>query len=155
MTLNDVSTAIASGNDDVALVARRIRHWTNEKLVPAETDVHTGKGRHRTYNISGLIIAAILWELSRYSIPVGILDKILSPIVEFLVVSGIENDPFGNLTSSAPLSNMWYVVHYEPGSDRFMSTMITDGILPTDMMSLPSLIVINLERLAECITKTP
>ncbi len=83
MSLRELSQRLASRPDEVGLVARRIRHWTNEKLIETVGDRHSGKGRHRQYSLAGIVTAALLWELSKYNLPVGVLEKIL-PAIEWI-----------------------------------------------------------------------
>jgi DNA-binding transcriptional MerR regulator len=60
---------------DTAQAIRRVRHWTNAGLLHPEDAVHSGTGRHRRYSYDQLYRAAILLELSRFSIPVGVLEE--------------------------------------------------------------------------------
>ena len=63
-------------------ISRSIQHWTNVQLLltDTQTPLHRGSGRHRLYPLEQLYRAAILCELTPYSIQVGKLRLILDII---------------------------------------------------------------------------
>jgi hypothetical protein len=67
----------ASPGSDAAVVIRQIRHWTLSGVVRPTTDVHTGVGKHRQYAESEAYFAALALELTRWRIPVGVLDGVV------------------------------------------------------------------------------
>lgn len=56
-------------------LARQLRHWTMLDLLSPEGKKHTGTGVSRKYGAREIRKAAILQELSRYHVPVTVLDR--------------------------------------------------------------------------------
>jgi len=152
MTLKELSERIATGRDDAALVSRRIRHWTNEQLIPTEGDIFSGRGRHRYYNMSGLLIAAVLWELSRYDVPVGVLDKVkpkLDDIMTFVL------DNLGSKITSDTFDKkhwMWLAISFDDESGKFDCTYFNREEVLTQKTEAASVIIINMEKIAQRVT---
>jgi hypothetical protein len=67
----------ASPEGDTDVVVRQIRHWTLSGVVRPTTDVHTGVGKHRQYAESEAYFTALALELTRWRIPVGVLDGVV------------------------------------------------------------------------------
>lgn len=78
LTVSQIAKRIASDLDsaDVARVTRQLRHWTMAGIIPTAGPVHAGPGRHRRYSGDALYIAAILVELARFQLPVGVLQSL-------------------------------------------------------------------------------
>ena len=69
--------------EDPIKMSRSIQHWTNVRLLSTDsrTPLNRGSGRHRLYPLEQLYMAAIISELTPYSILVGKIRSILD-IVE-------------------------------------------------------------------------
>lgn len=150
MTLNEVSERIASGQDDAVLVGRRIRHWTNEKLIPTEGDTHSGKGRHRHYGWEGIFVAAILWELSHYNVPVGVLQRILPMVRKHQGFFDADGQSFTdtNGEGSSLRVPIWLAISFDKVSSEFKCEPIEDAY-----EDISSAIILNLEKILRRITK--
>lgn len=75
-TLKDIALLLSPAGDaeTVEKLARQIRHWTSLDLLQPLGKKHTGTGVSRRYDHYELLKAAILSELSRYRVPVTVLD---------------------------------------------------------------------------------
>jgi hypothetical protein len=168
MSLRELSQRLASRPDEVDLVARRIRHWTNEKLIETVGDRHSGKGRHRQYSLAGIVTAALLWELSKYNLPVGVLEKIL-PAIEWiddhyfeemelaLADSGDEADVMSGLKNWTNAMEgkvpWWITVSYDQASGDYICKSLKTEIEVQQRLEEPSVIILNMKNIAAHATK--
>jgi DNA-binding transcriptional MerR regulator len=151
-TLKQVSERIASRKEDVDLAMRRVRYWTNEKLIYTLDEPHSGKGRHRRYDQEGLMVAAILWELSRYNVPIGILEKI-HPALNDLVDQ--YNDEVAEEIMSAKIalktlsgkSPLWLAVMHDENSGNFRCSYIRVKSGIQQIMEDDSAIILNVQKI--------
>ena len=151
-TLKQVSERIASRKEDVGLAMRRVRHWTNEKLIYTLDEPHSGKGRHRRYNQEGLMAAAILWELSQYNVPIGILEKIRPALNDLVdeyndeVAEGITSAKIAlkTLSSTSPL---WLAIIYDESSGNFKCSNIRVKSGIQQIMGDDSAIILNIQKI--------
>lgn len=153
LTLSEMSERIASGQDDVVLVGRRIRHWTNVKLIPTVGDAHSGRGRHRHYGPEGLLIAAILWELSRYNVPVGVLEQVSPTQKEYLDFVRDYIEP--ELVSDAldGLLKVWFVISLDDQTGKFDSYFSNDLDTLKQKLEADSVIILNVAKIARRVSK--
>ena len=151
-SLKQLSERIASRKEDVALVARRVRHWTNEKLIYTLDEPHSGKGRHRRYDQEGQMIAAILWELSRYNVPIGVLEKIHSGLKE-LEDEYIDEVAEGKMSAKIALkalsgaSPLWLAIIYDENSGNFRCSYIRVKSGIQQLMEDYSVIILNIQKI--------
>ena len=68
--------APTAGKAEVAQITRQLRHWTLTGVLKPLGATHTGAGRHRRYSGDAVHVAALLIELSRLGLPVGVLHLI-------------------------------------------------------------------------------
>jgi DNA-binding transcriptional MerR regulator len=151
-TLKQVSERIASRKEDVDLVARRVRHWTNEKLIDTVDKPHSGKGRHRRYHQEGLMIAAILWELSRYDVPIGVLEKIL-PALDELADEYIQKAAVGKMNATiirdtlSGTTPLWLAVIYDEAKRDFICRYIRVRSGIQRLIEDDSVIILNIRKI--------
>jgi len=151
-SLKQLSERIASRKEDVDSVARRIRHWTNEKLIDTIDEIHSGKGKHRRYHQEGLLIAAVLWELSRYNVPVGVLQKIL-PALDSLVYEDYakvtSGEMSGNLITEtlSGTTPLWLAVIYDEIKNDFNCRYIRVKSGIQELMEDDSVIILNIQKI--------
>jgi hypothetical protein len=141
-------------------VSRRIRHWTNERLIPTEGDTHSGKGRHRHYGLKGLLVAATLWELSRYNLPVGVLEEIVPLITETAEEWEFEVQNGNIMEIMNYLADKWCVISHDTKTGDFQCVFVEEEghpvkqlTFPTQQMESASAIILNMEKIGECVTK--
>lgn len=91
-TVSQITDRIAPDRDleEKKRLHRQIRHWTVAGLLQTVGALYSGPGRHRSYGREEPYIAAILVELSRYQLPIGVLQLIANG------VRGVPNDPSGH-----------------------------------------------------------
>jgi len=58
-------------DDDLRLIERMVKHWTSHDILRTVGEKHTGTGRSRLYTQEEIIVAAYLYELSRYGVTIG------------------------------------------------------------------------------------
>lgn len=73
VTVGVLAQRIAGDHDDARLILRQVRHWTNAGLLTPDGERHGGTGRHRRYTTIECYRAAVLAELSRWGVQVGLL----------------------------------------------------------------------------------
>ena len=61
---------------EVARITRQFRHWTLTGVLRPLSATHTGAGRHRRYSGDAVHVAALIIELSRLGLPVGVLHLV-------------------------------------------------------------------------------
>lgn len=147
LSLKEVCNRIATHYDDVALISRRIRHWTNEKLIPTTGDVHSGKGKHRLYDLDGLLTSAILWELSRFNVPVGVLDKILPALKKYKYFMN-KVDPIVDEKVLAEVP-IWLAITFDKKNEKFNCEEFGENIKKLEEDS--SAIILNTQKIADTV----
>ena len=72
-TLNEVAVRLSLSKKDqaVALLTRKVKHWTNYDLLNTIGEKHTGTGRNRQYKRDEVFCAAYLNELSKFGLTIG------------------------------------------------------------------------------------
>ena len=153
MTLKEVTGRIASKHDDVGLLARRIRHWTNEKLIETVDETHSGKGRHRRYRKREVLIAAILWELSKFNVPVGVLENIVTTLsgMEDFVRDNMEPELVPELWSGN--IELWFAVTFDEENQKFECEFFNKDSFYKQQMENAIVIILNIAAIAERIDK--
>lgn len=83
-TLKEVAVLLSAEGDleSVEKLSRQIRHWTSLDLLSPIGKKHTGTGVSRRYDLHEVHKAAILTELSRYRVPITVLDDGLVTFIE-------------------------------------------------------------------------
>jgi len=56
--------------------ARRFQNWVTAGLLRPVGDAHRGRGVHRIYDRHEIGKAAVLMELHRYQLPIGVLERV-------------------------------------------------------------------------------
>jgi DNA-binding transcriptional MerR regulator len=83
-TVSELARRIAPGasKEEGWIVHRKVRHWTQIGVLPggADSDVHTGSGRHRVYDSEDIRFAALALELAKWKLPVGPVKWILNTL---------------------------------------------------------------------------
>ena len=160
ITLNEVCNRLGVRNEKPEFVVRRIRHWTNERLIPTKGDMHSGKGRHRLYTLTGLVAAGTLWELSRYNLPVNVLDKVMPAIVEMAEEWEWELENKSILVTDNKFSNQWMIISFDEENNKFDSPVVELEGYPIKEVKLNnnnivggSAIIINMEKVGEYVIK--
>jgi hypothetical protein len=153
LTLSKISERIASGKDNIELAKNRIWHWTNHNLIPTEGDSSSGRGRHRQYSTRGLLIAAILWELSRFDLPVGVLKQIkptLDNLMDF-VLENIEPEITSEILKGRYL--MWFVITCDDETDKYDCIYTDKEKVLKQKMEDAIAIILNIEKIAKRVTR--
>jgi hypothetical protein len=83
-TLKDIALLLSPAGDaeTVEKLARQVRHWTNLDLLQPLGKKHTGTGISRRYDHHQVLKALILSELSRYRVPVTVLDEAFATMMD-------------------------------------------------------------------------
>lgn len=83
-TLKDIALLLSPAGDTetVEKLARQVRHWTNLDLLHPLGKKHTGTGVSRRYDHHQVLKALILSELSRYRVPVTVLDDAFANLMD-------------------------------------------------------------------------
>ncbi len=157
-TVKDLAsmTALAKDAETVNRVMRQIRHWTNSDVLRPFGPKRTGTGVSRVYDVHGAHKAAILVELSRYSVTVEMLhgfDEWCGEAVDSedwqLAVEG--GGPFFiavTWTPGEPGEGHWCVL----SDDELLAMMtgdmqtLSDTTADFEFLEASSLVVINLTQ---------
>lgn len=83
-TLKEMAKILSSSFEggDAEKCARKIRHWTLMDLLTPHGSKHTGTGVSRKYSLEEIRKAAILIELSRWKVPMTLLDDIFDTMID-------------------------------------------------------------------------
>jgi DNA-binding transcriptional MerR regulator len=84
LTVKDIAEKIAyvKTHGGVSKVIRQLRHWTAKDLLKPIGGKSTGTGNSRLYNEYAFVIAAILFETSRYGLPLDLLKHLVHWVEE-------------------------------------------------------------------------
>src|SRR6266581_723674 len=79
-SVKDFAARLSRSTDpaEVARVASQVKHWTLTGLLTVNGDKHSGTGNYRQYDEDELYRAALIAELTRYGLTVGIIQDMLS-----------------------------------------------------------------------------
>ncbi|MBF0382335.1 MAG: hypothetical protein HQL69_15025 [Magnetococcales bacterium] len=79
-TVKDIAEQITyvKTHAGVSKVIRQLRHWTAKDLLQPIGGKNTGTGNSRLYNEFSVVVAAILFEVTRYGLPIDLLRQLVN-----------------------------------------------------------------------------
>jgi len=84
VTVSEISNclfgALQMYRPDEAAIARSVRYWAGEGLLPPIGGLHTGRGRDRLFKREEILRAAILYQMTKFNVTVGTMKLMMKEI---------------------------------------------------------------------------
>lgn len=153
LTIKDIAECIAFGSSDANILRalRQVRHWTQHDLLKTVSEKKTGKGVPRFYSDEPTLqVAAVLAELSRYSITLEVLKPVadelyfdwddgstylfasLTDVNVFMQVSWTSDEESGRITGAKIklfTDNDWLITGDETNEDETFDATLSSSVL--------------------------
>src|SRR4051794_27306436 len=81
----------ASPQTELGLITRYVRYWVAESLLRPRGSIQRGRGRDRVFDLSQIVRAGIIFELSRYNVTANSMRFMMKELDLEVKIRNVEN----------------------------------------------------------------